>query len=187
MKRCVQCTSIIDDCANFCPICGMKQPQIYARYIRQVPFLIRQLGSRLTAKAVIWIVIGGLQCFLSLLCFGCLLFVQGDTVNMLLNIAIYGTLGGLNIYQAVKDLKYSKIIQQNFVGILEDTKIKKADYLLWGYNILIGIFSMTGGGGIFILIGALAIAAVVVDALLIRAFVKANWNGFLALEQSQMN
>ena len=189
MKFCSMCGKELEDNAAFCAACGASTApsaqaaqsqspnynqapnynqgynpnynqsynpgynQGYAPYAGNPQQLVQQLSQKINTNGIIWIVIGVLQ-----ILFGF--------------IAIFPAIVGvLNIISGVNDMKYSKAILVNPVGIVSKHEPTTSAIITLVYNILVG--------------GVVGVIGSIYYFVAIRGFVMNNKDAFLSLENTR--
>ena len=136
------------------------------------------------ACGIIWTVVAGLQ----LLCGFVLLCVMSLTSNWnsdyIFALCIYGILGGLNLKEAINQLKYRKIILTDYIGIVWKNRICLSNCFIYIWNTFVIINGLVAANPVALLFALLIAAAIIVDFVCIKFYVKTNSALFLQLENA---
>lgn len=184
---CAGCGSPIFPGNRFCTKCGrsVRQEQVPQYFTREIPLIIKSLSARIMACGIIWTVVAGLQ----LLCGFVLLCVMSLTSNWnsdyIFALCIYGILGGLNLKEAINQLKYRKIILTDYIGIVWKNRICLSNCFIYIWNAFVIINGLVAANPVALLFALLIAAAIIVDFVCIKIYVKTNSALFLQLENAQ--
>ena len=119
MKFCTHCGKELFDEAVICPGCGCQaepQGQSDFRQASGAHPLVVKLAEKVKTNAIIWLIIGLLQCLS-----GVLIIV-----------------GILNIMSSIKDMNYSKNLPQNPVNIVATFEPVSMPIIVFVYNLIFG-------------------------------------------------
>ncbi len=146
MKFCTKCGKEIHDDAVICIGCGCKTEGFHTVATNKTNELLNTLSQRIHTDAIIWIVIGVLQ------------IVTG----------IFFIVGIWNIAVAVNDLKYSKDVLNNPVGIVDRYEPVAMPIIIFVCNLVFG--------------GVIGIVGSIYYFIALRGFVMENRAQFVEME-----
>lgn len=151
MKYCTKCGKELVDEAVICIGCGRPlQAHIVADSTEQ---LLTKLSERIKTNGVIWVVIGAVQIILG---------VCGLWYALIV--------GVINLISAIRDIKYSRTVRTQPVGIVRNFEKLTRPIITLVYNVVIG--------------GVIGIAGSIYYFVALRSFVMENKSAFLAIEQT---
>lgn len=213
MKRCVQCSSELNDNAKFCPKCGEKQDEKFkASFCEKCgenlsdstkfcPSCGTPIGGRPTSSntiktladkeklsATFCIMVAGLQAFWFLL----MIVVAANVwwwsgVEYFISMLLVAGVSALNFVAGFKSLKFSKeiLIQPN--GILKRYSNINPFIGAIVYNGILLVINLIDVSILGIIITALAVGVSIYDLIVIRNFVMENQDELRQLETIKPN
>ncbi len=189
LKRfCTSCGAQINNTVQVCPFCGNPAVNTQSEELlkKAAPALISTLINRLTASAVLWFCISGIQLMIALAIFCINTLIDDWNTASVRTIFISGIFGGLNIWGAILNLKTKKSIVTDYVGIVSKNRIQFSSVIiyLWNGYVIFGLLASNNFLSFLFLL--LVIAALIVDLFFIKLFVIRNKDSFYELERSQL-
>lgn len=154
-KFCTRCGSEVNEEAVVCLKCGCAVPKDKPAGVSESNILTT-VSQRININGIIWIVVASLQILIGLSgAFTCII------------------VGVLNLISVIKDIKYSKAILENPVGIVDGVKPLTSAIITLVYNLVIG--------------GVIGVAGSIYYLLAVRGYVLENEQAFLELEAQYTN
>lgn len=185
---CSECGTSISHDIKYCPQCGnLVGNELTNQVLKNAtPPMIQVLSRRITLVSVFWMVIASMQLSLGILLFFIALFLGEWSSDNIIALILYFSLGGLNLTESIKMLKYKQKILNDYVGIVWSNRIGVSTCLNYIWNAYV-VFNGLVYKNIFSVFFALVIAsAIIIDFLTIKIFVLKNRNSFLLLEKAQV-
>lgn len=186
-RFCTNCGTQINN-VEVCPVCGKLVTNTQSQELlkRVTPTLISTLMNRIMMSAILWFINAGLQLLVAFILLCIAAYTSHWNSTVIRAIFIYGTLGGLNIWVTILNLKTRNSISINYVGIVENIRIRFRTIIILLWNIYI-VFKLLFSNSILLTVIALPIiAALIMDLFFIKLFVIRNKDRFLELEKSQI-
>ncbi len=125
MKYCTHCGKELFDEAVICVGCGCAVDERNGQMVKSLSgdgfALLNTLSQRLNTNGIIWLVLGILQ------------ILGGLFINWFLLIV-----GVLNIISSAQDMKYSKTLLENPIGIVAKFEPITGPIIILVYNLVIG-------------------------------------------------
>lgn len=157
---CPNCGTKFADDSKFCSNCGFQRNPSNNRSINISNYqgnarksIIEELSGRVRINGIIWICVGTLQIILGLWNISAAIYFYNFWVNSI----ILCVIGGLNLFAAYKDLKYSKEILRNPQGILKKYSPLTGAIITLVWNCVVAIWGILGVvgvvGSIYYLVG----------------------------------
>lgn len=162
MKYCTRCGKALPEGAAFCAGCGCPAPAPQPDAPPQAPpaHLLPSLSRKLKGNGILWLIIGIVQIALALFC----MVLTGSFQ------ALLSAVGVMNIISSISNLKYSKTVLQNPVGVVKRFEPLAGPIISLVYNAVFG--------------GVIGIAGSIYYLTAIRSYVMNHRDAFLALERS---
>lgn len=146
---CSKCGKEIMDEAIICPNCGCATGNSMPKAVNKD--IIQTISQRININGIIWIVVAALQIIIGIFSWITLI------------------VGVLNLVSAIQDIKYSKVLPTNPVGLVEKVKPLTMTIITFVYNLVIG--------------GVIGIAGSIYYFIAVRGFVLENEQEFLKIEE----
>ena len=159
-------------------------PQAMARPTRnanvKIPPLVYGVIKGVRTTAILWTITAGFQLTVSAI--GVLLCIFGD--DSIFSYIWVTALGIWNLVNCIKEYHYCAYLKTNFTNITSRATINAGVIINYIYNTGVGLYLIfSSGGSMFgILLGGLTIAAIIVEGVGYRGYVKKNYAALRAIE-----
>lgn len=186
---CSACGTHLNYNSQVCGKCGkpVSNMQTQELFEQKTPSLIMKLSERITISAILWLCYASFQLLLAFICICTALVTANWEGIYIIAIFKYGSIGGLNLFYAIKDLKYSKQILTDYVGILFKNRIHFSSILLYIWNGYVAINVLFLDSDFLLMISLVGISAMIVDVIFIRFFIMKNKDSFIEIEIAYNN
>lgn len=184
---CTHCGAVLHPQAKQCERCGTLNTAIQTQAIFQkvTPEVIKNLSTRVTVVAIIWLCIALCQLVVALLSAFLYVFIEQDA-GYIWAAMVYGIFGALNIWNSIKGMQKTTKYKTDFVGIVQEYKVTTAiwDWLYNGYVVYVSLLST---GWMNRMLGVLILIAIIVELIFVYIWFNINKKKFIQLERAQTN
>lgn len=146
--------------------------------------IVHDLSKRYFIDGIIWICIGIIQLALGAIIFVSNLVTSSWNPGTVFLIFLYAVIGLLNLAAAQRQMKNSKAILKQPVGIVKANSFGPRFWIFLVYNALIVLVGISSGTPLSITFALVTIAAILADAIGLRFFVREHKDDFLDLENA---